>query len=46
MKCENCGQIFEELFSKSLYNGNKDGKYYCVDCFEEKHGEEFYAEAN
>lgn len=39
--CPNCGDSFEELFAKGLFNGNKDNEYYCIDCYEEIHEEEF-----
>jgi len=32
-KCEECGKKCEELFIAGPYNGNKDEKSRCEDCF-------------
>ena len=41
LECPNCKDSFEELYSKGLFNRNKDNTYYCIDCYKEVHGAEF-----
>ena len=42
MTCDHCGEKFEELFGKGLYNGNKNAGFFCLDCYAIEFEEEFY----
>lgn len=41
MKCEECGKDFDNLVCKSAYAGNKEDRWFCLDCYKKVHGEEF-----
>lgn len=39
--CEECGKECEITVGKLLYNGNKDNRTFCTDCYELIHGEKW-----
>ena len=41
LECEECGKDVECLFSKSAYQGNKETRDFCIDCYKLIHEEEF-----
>jgi len=41
LHCERCDNSARFLYSKGLYNENKDNKYYCLVCYEDVHKEKF-----
>ena len=41
MECNKCKMKFNELYSKTKYNGNEDDNDYCGDCYFFQHGEYF-----
>lgn len=41
MTCEGCGEKFNQLYCKNPYNGNKDSRYLCLDCYFDAHGEDY-----